>query len=296
MYNTVIIGAGIAGMTASIYLKRANVPFLLIEKSAPGGQINRASNVENYPGFSSIDGPSLAMNIYNQIEKLGIDIRFGEVKKIEIENDQKKVYLDNEIIKCQNIIIATGRKSRELNLENEKGLIGHGVSYCALCDGIFYKDKDVAVVGGGNSAFEEAYYLSTICKKVFLIHRSNNFRASSNIQDKVKKKDNIVIKENLQIKTINEENTYLKSVILSNDEELKIDGLFIYIGSTPDTSFLNNLNIDNDNGYLIVDEDMQTSIKGIYACGDVIDKKVYQLSTAVGEATIAANSIIKNND
>lgn len=296
MYNTVIIGAGIAGMTSAIYLKRANIPFLLIEKSAPGGQINRASNVENYPGFTSIDGPSLAMNVYNQIEKLGINIKFGEVRNIEIKNGEKIVQLDSEIIECQNVIVATGRKSRELNLPNEKGLIGHGVSYCALCDGIFYKDKEVAVVGGGNGAFEEAYYLSKICKKVFLIHRNNNFRASSDIQDKVKNKDNIIIKENLEIKNINEENTYLKSVTLSNNEELNVEGLFIYIGSIPDTSFLSTLNIDNNNGYLIVDSNMKTSINGIYACGDVIDKNVYQLSTAIGEATIAANSIIKNND
>lgn len=295
MYNTVIIGAGIAGMTAAIYLKRANINILLIEKSAPGGQINRSSKVENYPGFESIDGPSLAMNVYNQIEKLGVDIKFGEVKNIEIINDKKIVDLGNEKIECQNIILATGRNARELNLANEKGLIGHGVSYCALCDGCFYKDEEVAVVGGGNSAFEEALYLSNICKKVYLIHRSSNFRAESHLIDKVKNKENIEIKENLVVTKINEENTYLKSINLSNDEVLNIKGLFIYIGNDPDTSFLSNLNMENNNGYLIVDSNMQTSVDGIYACGDVIDKKVYQLATAIGEATVAANSIIQKN-
>lgn len=296
MYNTIIIGAGIAGMTAAIYLKRANISCLVIEKSSPGGQINKASNVENYPGLKSIDGPSLALNIYEQLNKLEVDMKFGEVFKIENKLGKKLIYVNDEILECQNIIVATGRKPRELNLENEKGLIGHGVSYCALCDGIFYKNKDVAVVGGGNSAFEEAYYLSNICKCVFLVHRSSNFRASALNQKKVKAKENIIIKENEQVKKINEKDTYLNSITLSSGEELKVNGLFIYIGSDPDTSFLEGLNIESENGYLVVNENMETNIEGIYACGDVIFKKVYQLTTAVGEATVAASSIIKNND
>ncbi len=296
MYNTIIIGSGIAGMTAAIYLKRANISCLVIEKSSPGGQINKASNVENYPGFKSIDGPSLALNIYEQLTKLEVDMKFGEVSKIENKLGKKLIYVNDEILECQNIIVATGRKPRELNLENEKGLIGHGVSYCALCDGIFYKNKDVAVVGGGNSAFEEAYYLSNICNRVFLVHRSSNFRASALNQKKVKAKENIIIKENEQVKKINEKDTYLNSITLSSGEELKVNGLFIYIGSDPDTSFLEGLNIESENGYLIVNENMETNIEGVYACGDVIFKKVYQLTTAVGEATVAASSIIKNND
>lgn len=296
MYNTIIIGSGIAGMTAAIYLKRANISCLVIEKSSPGGQINKASNVENYPGFKSIDGPSLALNIYEQLTKLEVDMKFGEVSKIENKLGKKLIYVNDEILECQNIIVATGRKPRELNLENEKGLIGHGVSYCALCDGIFYKNKDVAVVGGGNSAFEEAYYLSNICNRVFLVHRSSNFRASALNQKKVKAKENIIIKENEQVKKINEKDTYLNSITLSSGEELPVNGLFIYIGSNPDTSFLEGLNIESENGYLVVNENMETNIEGIYACGDVIFKKVYQLTTAVGEATVAASSIIKNND
>ena len=293
--NTVIIGAGVAGMTAAIYLKRANIPFILIEKSAPGGQINRASIVENYPGIESIDGPSLAMNLYNQISKMEIDIKFGEVKSVEIKENKKIITINDEKIECENIIIATGRNPKELGLENEKYLIGHGVSWCALCDGHFYKDKEVAVVGAGNSAFEESLYLAHICKTVYIVHRSSNFRAEKNLIEKVKNTKNIIIKENVNIKKLNTVGEYLDSITLDNEETLDVKGLFIYIGSVPDVAFLSEIGIKEDNGYLIVNQNMETSIEGIYACGDVISKNVYQLTTAIGEATTAANSIIYKN-
>lgn len=287
--NTVIIGAGIAGVTAAIYLKNAGIPFVLIEKGVIGGQINRASQIENYPGISSIDGPNLAFNLYEQLKKLDIEIKFDEVKRIEIIDNKKYVYLIKEQIECQNIIVATGRKPRELGLENEKKYIGQGISFCALCDGHFFKEKSVAVVGGGDSALEEALYLSNICEKVYLLHRNNHFRAQNTFLEKARNNQKIIIKENVNVVKLNGDKN-LNSIELDNGEILNVNGLFIYIGNIPDVNFLS---LDNENGYIIVDKNMETNIKGIYACGDVILKKTYQLTTAIGEGATAANSIIK---
>lgn len=294
-FNTIVIGAGIAGMTASIYLKRSGIDVLLIEKNVPGGQITRASSVENYPGFMKIEGATLAMNVFEQVQNLGIDIKFADVKKIELNGDKKLIKTENEEYICDNIVIATGRKPKELSLPLEKELTGHGISYCALCDGMFFKDKDVAVVGGGNSAISEALYLSNICHKVYLIHRKDEYRASINLTDKLKCKKNIELIVNSNVTRLNEENDCLKSIIINNDKEIMVSCLFIYIGGSPDISFMDNLNIKTKDGYIITDNNMETNIKGIYACGDVLYKNIYQLTTAVGEATVAASSIIKVN-
>lgn len=294
-FNTIVIGAGIAGMTASIYLKRSGIDVLLIEKNVPGGQITRASSVENYPGFMKIEGATLAMNVFEQVQNLGIDIKFADVKKIELNGDKKLIKTENEEYICDNIVIATGRKPKEISLPLEKELTGHGISYCALCDGMFFKDKDVAVVGGGNSAISEALYLSNICHKVYLIHRKDEYRASINLTDKLKCKKNIELIVNSNVTRLNEENDCLKSIIINNDKEIMVSCLFIYIGGSPDISFMDNLNIKTKDGYIITDNNMETNIKGIYACGDVLYKNIYQLTTAVGEATVAASSIIKVN-
>lgn len=294
-FNTIVIGAGIAGMTASIYLKRSGIDVLLIEKNVPGGQITRASSVENYPGFMKIEGATLAMNVFEQVQNLGIDIKFADVKKIELNGDKKLIKTENEEYICDNIVIATGRKPKEISLPLEKELTGHGISYCALCDGMFFKDKDVAVVGGGNSAISEALYLSNICHKVYLIHRKDEYRASINLTDKLKCKKNIELIVNSNVTRLNEENDCLKSIIINNDKEIMVSCLFIYIGGSPDISFMDNLNIKTKDGYIITDNNMETNIKGIYACGDVLYKNIYQLTTAVGEATVAASSIIKGN-
>ena len=296
-FDYVVVGAGVAGMTAAIYLKRANAKVIIIEKSAPGGQINRTAKIENYPGFESIEGPVLAMNIFNQVNKLGIEYRYGDVINIEDIEDQKIITTDTEEIICKAVIIATGRSPRELGLENEKQLTGRGISWCAICDGIFYKDRKVAVVGGGNSALEEAIYLSNICEEVFLIHRRDEFRADNILVDKIKNKSNIKIMYNSIIKKIHSEDNKLSGLVVETGgslSELKVSGLFIYIGFEPDTKFLKNLSIKLDNGYIVVDTQMRTNIKNIYACGDVIKKEVYQLSTAIGEAATAALSAEKD--
>lgn len=294
LYDVVIVGAGVAGMTAAIYLKRFGFKVLIIEKDSPGGQVNRASIIENYPGFKSIDGPSLAYNIYEQLMSLHIDYKYGNVIEIKANDDKKTVITDHDIFECKAVVIASGRISRKLKINNENELIGRGISYCAICDGLLFKDRDVCVIGGGNSAIEESLYLAKICKSVTIINRSNQLKADLKLVDLIKKHENIKVLYNSVINTINEKNGILESLdIKENDEikHIKTSGLFIYIGSEPDTSFINT--IDKSNNYIIVDKNMETNIKGIYACGDVINKSLYQITTAVGEASIAANSVKK---
>ncbi|NLL44355.1 MAG: FAD-dependent oxidoreductase [Mollicutes bacterium] len=297
--DCLVIGAGIAGMTAALYLKRSNVNVILIEKSAPGGQINMTSKIENYPGFDSIDGPTLAMNIFNQIKSLGVEYRYGNVIDIVDTGKSKIVKTDMDEIECQVVIIATGRIPKELGLENEKQLTGRGVSWCAVCDGFFYKDKKVAIIGGGNCALEEALFLADIAKKVYLIHRRDQFRAELCLQDKINEKKNIEIIFNSNIIELKEKDNKLSEIILETKgkkESLPVDGLFIHVGFKPNLSFIKNLNIKTEDEYIIVDQNMETNIKNIFACGDVIKKDVYQLTTAVGEGAIAATNAKKRID
>lgn len=289
IYDTVVIGSGVAGMTAAIYLKRANLNILLLEKSAPGGQINRTASITNYPGIKEIDGPSLSLNILEQLKSLDIETKYGNVLNI-IDGEIKTIKTDLEEIKTKTVLIATGRNPKELGLEHEKQLTGRGVSWCAICDGPLYKDKTVAVVGGGNSAFEEALYLSTIVKKLYLIHRRDTFRADNILVEKLKEKENVEFILNSTITKLNEKDNHLESIEVNN-KEIKVDGLFIYIGFKPETDIFNNLNLELDDGYILVDKNMKTNIKGIYAAGDVIKKDYYQISTAVGEAATAALTI-----
>lgn len=298
-YDCIIIGSGVAGMTAALYLKRANKNILLIESNVPGGQINRTATIENYPGYKKIDGPTLAMNIFEQMNQLEIPYQYGEVLEIKSTEQEKIVKTKKDEYQCDGIIIATGRVPKELGLENETNLVGHGISWCALCDGTFFKDQDVCVVGGGNSALEEALYLSSICRSVTIIHRRDQFRADKILIDRVKNTSNIRFKYNSVVKTITETKGFLSSVEIENEtncETLECTGLFIYIGSKPATEFIKNINIELDQGYIVVDQSMRTNQKGIYACGDVIKKEVYQITTATAEGAIAAMSFIKDHE
>lgn len=298
-YDCIIIGSGVAGMTAALYLKRANKNILLIESNVPGGQINRTATIENYPGYKKIDGPTLAMNIFEQMNQLEIPYQYGEVLEIKSTEQEKIVKTKTSEYQCDGIIIATGRVPKELGLENETNLVGHGISWCALCDGTFFKDQDVCVVGGGNSALEEALYLSSICRSVTIIHRRDQFRADKILIDRVKNTSNIRFKYNSVVKTITETKGFLSSVEIENEtncETLECTGLFIYIGSKPATEFIKNINIELDQGYIVVDQSMRTNQKGIYACGDVIKKEVYQITTATAEGAIAAMSFIKDHE
>lgn len=290
-YDVIIIGSGIAGMTTAIYLKRGGLNPLIIEESTPGGQLNRISTIENYPGFVKITGPDLTGEIYSQVENLKIDYLFDKVVKTELQGKTKKVITNNHELTCTYLVIATGRLSKKLFSSDEQYL-GKGISYCATCDGPLYKDKNVAVVGGGNSALEEALYLSDICKSVTLIHRRDKFRGEQTLIDKVISKNNIKCVYNSNISEYNIENGKLTSILLDNNQSIDVSGLFISIGSVPSADVFD---VEKDKGFIIVDKNCMTNIENVYACGDVIKKDVYQLTTAASEGTIVAYNIIKKN-
>lgn len=292
-FDCIIIGAGISGMTAAIYLKRYGYNVVLIEKSTYGGQMNQISIIENYPGCDRIDGYTLSQNIYKQVKSLNVPIIYDNVISVIDNNLEKKVLTKDNEYQAKVVILALGRERKMLGLPNEKSLIGSGISFCATCDGAFFKDEDVCVVGGGNSALEEALFLSKFCKNVTIINRSSVLRADAILTNKVKKINNINILYNSVIETLNEEKGQLKSIILKNGEEIKAKGLFIYIGLEANLSFLDNLDLQIDNNSIIVSSLMETNIKGIYACGDCIKKSLYQLVTASSEGAIAASSASK---
>lgn len=296
-YNTVIIGSGVSGMTAAIYLARANVSVCLLEKEVPGGQITRTSVIDNYPGFDSIEGPDLAMNMYKQVTNLGVPYFYTEGLDIVTNNDEYIVKTKDKDISCKNIIIATGRSPRKLGVVGEDKLIGRGISYCAVCDGGLYKDKNVAVIGGGMAALEETLYLSKICSSVTLIHRRDQFRANSELVDDVKLKDNIKVLTDVNVIEFKEVNNQLDSIVVkdldNNTKEIKVQGCFEYIGQIPNTDNFESLGILDQDGYVEVNQNYETKIKNIYAVGDCIKKDLYQIITACNDGAVVANRIAK---
>ena len=294
IYDLIIIGMGISGISAAIYAKRSNLNVLVLDKSMPGGLLNNIENIDNYPGYIHISGPDLAQNLFEQVNSLEIEMKYEEVINIEALQEIKKVKTKTSEYKTKRVLIASGRSQRTLGLPNEKELLGKGISTCALCDGNFFRDKEVAVVGGGNSALQESLYLSRLVKKIYLVHRKNEFTAQPEIIDKVKSTDNIEILYNKNVKEILNNNDRLSGVILNDDTKLDVEGLFIYIGFTPKADFIKDLNITNESGYILVDDKMETKVKGIYASGDIIKKQVYQLVTGASEGAIAAINIINS--
>lgn len=287
-HKVVILGSGIAGMTAGIYLKRGGLDVLVVEDNIPGGVLNEIPSIENYPGYEEISGPDLAINIYNQLTKLGVKILNKKITSIDLNNK-----IINNNIKYEYLVIATGRKSRMLSLEHEKELLGKGISTCALCDGFFYKDKKVAVVGGGSSSLTEALYLSKICKEVIIIHRRDKLTSDKYLIDKVNSTKNIKVLYNSNITKYNQNNSKLTSVIINNKDNLEVEGVFLAIGSTPNSEIFN---VNKENNYIIVDSNYMTNIDKVYAIGDVIKKDYYQLSTASSDAVVAASNIIKREN
>ena len=283
-YKVVILGAGISGMTAAIYLKRGGINPLIIESSVPGGVLNNIPSIENYPGYENISGPDLAMNIYKQVKDLDIKILLKKIDNIDLN---KKIINNN--IEYDYLVIATGRKHRLLGIERENELLGKGISTCALCDGFFYKDKEVIVVGGGSSALTEALYLSNIAKEVTIVHRGNTFTGEKYLIDKVNSTKNIKITFNSNVTSYNINEDKLVSVTINNKDIIKADGVFLSIGSTPNSELFN---VDKDNSYVLVDSNYMTNIEDVYAVGDVIKKKYYQLSTAASDAVVVASTII----
>ena len=294
MYDIIIIGSGIAGLTSAIYALNNKRKVLILESQTYGGQIINSNIINNYPGFLEISGFDLMTNIYNQVKNLGGVIKYEEVLEI---TKNKKVITKNETYEAKSIIVSTGLAPRKLNLENEDKFIGKGISYCATCDGSFYKDKDVMVVGGGNTAIEDVIYLSNICKKVYLVYRRKELRKDVNLTEKVKELSNVEIIYNSNIEKLNGDES-LKSVDIINKDTEKItniiiDGLFVAIGKIPSGNIFKDLLNVTENGYIITDEDCHTNIDGIYAAGDIRKKRLRQLVTAASDGAIAAIEAIK---
>lgn len=295
MYDIIIIGAGPAGMTAAMYAKQARKNILVLEKKTYGGQILKANKVKNYPGFKEISGFEFANNLYTQLTDLNVEIKFEEVLQINSNNDLKEVKTNKSNYISKSIIIASGGTNRKLNLKNEDKLIGKGVSYCTTCDGMFFKDKIVAVYGGGNSAIDGALYLSDICKKVYLIYRGKNLKENIQNIDKLKAKNNIELILNTNIIDLIGQSKLESILIKKEDKEnaLTINGLFIEIGYIPVSEICKNI-IDTDtNGYVISNEDCTTNIEGVFVAGDLRKKQIRQLTTACSDGTIAAINACK---
>lgn len=296
-YDVIVVGSGPAGITSAIYLKRANINVCVMEKSAPGGQLNKSSTIENYPGFEKITGPELAYNFYEQILKLDIPFINEEVIKIEDKTSYKIVETNKKTYTCKGIILALGRKPRSFDNENVSLLEGKGVSYCSLCDGPLFKNQDVSIIGGGNSALEEALYLADICKSVTIINRRDVLRGDKMLVDKVLKKDNINILYNSEVVEFNKKDDFLESLLINTNgklNKLDVKACFIFIGYVPATDFLSNLDILDEKGYIKTDKNLKTDIPFIYACGDTINKQVYQIVTATGEGAVSAISFIND--
>lgn len=294
MYDIVIIGAGPAGLTAAIYALREEKKVVILEKETIGGKITSSSKVENYPGFKSISGMDLANNLYEQVIDLGGEINIEEV--LSIENGKvKKVITDENTYETKSIIIASGSKYKTLNLDNEEDLIGNGISFCTVCDGSFYKNKDVCVVGGANSALNSALYLSKICNKVYLIVRGPKLKGDKKVIDNVLSANNIEVLYNTTVNKYILDNDELVGVeVKSNECEKKLDveGVFLAIGQSPEIDYLNYLIKVDENNYVLASEDCITNIDGIFVAGDVRKKEVRQLTTAVSDGTNAAINAI----
>ena len=296
-YEVIVVGSGPAGITSAIYLKRANINVCIMEKSAPGGQLNKSSTIENYPGFEKITGPELAYNFYEQILKLDIPFINEEVIKIEDKTSYKIVETNKKTYTCKGIILALGRKPRSFDNKNVSLLEGKGVSYCSLCDGPLFKNQDVSIIGGGNSALEESLYLADICKSVTIINRRDVLRGDKMLVDNVLKKDNINILYNSEVVEFNKKDDFLESLLINTNgklNKLDVKACFIFIGYVPATDFLSNLDILDEKGYIKTDKNLKTDIPFIYACGDTINKQVYQIVTATGEGAVSAISFIND--
>lgn len=286
MYDLIIIGMGISGISASIYAKRAGMKVLLLEGGTPGGMINQINEIENYPGFASISGPDLAYSLFDEVTKMDIEYKLEKVLDVSVGND-KKVTTTGGTYKTKYLLIASGRRPRMLGLKNEEKYFGRGISTCALCDGALYKNSDIAVIGGGSSALSEALYLSAIANKVYLIHRRDEFRGEDTLIREVKQKENIELITNNEVVELKEENEKLTGVILKDGQSLDVKGIFIYIGFIPNTDYLKNSGIEMEDDYIIVDSHHETNIKDIYASGDVTKKEIYQLINAASEGAEA---------
>lgn len=296
MYDVIIIGAGPAGMTAALYASRSNLSVLMIERGAPGGQMNNTAEVENYPGFDSIMGPELAYKMYENVEKFGTENAYGIVMGIKDHGSYKEVICDDKSYEAKAVIIATGCEHRKLGVKGEEEFAGRGVSYCAVCDGAFFKNKRLVVVGGGDSAVEEAIYLTQFASEVVIVHRRDELRAQKIIQDRAFANEKISFVWDTVVEEIvgNEMVvTGVKARNVKTDEvsEIEANGVFIYVGLDPLTEPFKKAGITNEAGWIETDQEMRTKIPGVYAIGDVREKTLRQITTAVGEGGIAGQQV-----
>ncbi|MDD6384921.1 MAG: thioredoxin-disulfide reductase [Streptococcus hyointestinalis] len=296
MYDTLIIGSGPAGMTAALYAARSNLKVGIIEQGAPGGQMNNTFEIENYPGYDNISGPELSMKMYEPLEKFKVENIYGIVQKVEVDGDIKRVITEDASYEAKTIVLATGAKYRLLGVPGEEEYTSRGVSYCAVCDGAFFRDQDLLVVGGGDSAVEEAIYLTQFAKSVTIIHRRDELRAQKIIQDRAFANDKIHFIWDSVVKEIKGDETKVSGVLVENvktDElsEHAFGGIFIYVGMNPASHMVSDLGITDENGWVITDTDMTTSVPGVFAIGDVRQKDLRQIATAVGEGAIAGQGV-----
>ena len=292
MYDIVIVGAGTAGMSAAIYGVRSGKKVLLLEEKNYGGQIVNTPEVENYPGIIKTSGFEFATNLFNQAKSLGAEIKYEKALKIEDNGTLKTIVTNKNTYEAKTVIIATGAKNRQLRLENEKTLIGSGVSYCATCDGMFFRGRNVAVVGGGNTALEDAMFLSNYCNKVYIIHRRDKLRGEDKIAKAISEKENIQLVWNSNVIKILGDNQVegitVKNSVDGSEKNIKVSGLFIAVGQEPDNyDFQSVIKLD-EKGYVIAGEDCRTETNGIFTAGDCRTKSVRQLTTAASDGAVAA--------
>ena len=290
IYDCIVIGGGPAGLSSAIYLRRALKSVLLIEKGVFGGQITTSPKVENYPGFKEISGLELGTKMYEQSKELGVETMYGEVSKITKNEDLFQVFVGDKQYQSKVVIYATGASPRKLGVLNEEKLVGSGISYCATCDGAFFKGKTVCVVGGGNTAVDDALYLSNVAQKVYVIHRRDTFRGEPVKVAILKEKENVSCIMNATEKEVIGD-SQVKQIVLNvkgKEQTLDVDGIFVAIGQVPNTTILEDFVPLNDNGYIKTNLQLETSVAGFYAAGDVREKQVRQLTTATNDGTIAS--------
>lgn len=292
MYDTIIIGAGPAGMTAALYAARSNLKVATLEQGAPGGQMNNTSDIENYPGFELISGPDLAMKMYEPLEKLGVENLYGIVVSVEDKGDYKLVKTEDEVYETRTVIIATGAKHRHIGVPGEAEYNSRGVSYCAVCDGAFFRDQDLLVVGGGDSAVEEALFLTRFASSVTIVHRRDELRAQKVLQDRAFANEKISFIWDSVVKEIKGDDIKVRSVAIENVKTGQVTdhafgGVFVYVGLDPVSDFVKNLGITDDAGWIPTDNHMKTAVPGVFAVGDVRQKDLRQITTAVGDGAMA---------
>ena len=298
MYDTMIIGAGPAGMTAALYAARSNLKVALLERGIYGGQMNNTAEIENYPGYARISGPELAEKMFEPLENLGVEHLFGQVEKIEDHGDYKKIITEDEVFETKTVILASGANHRHLGVPGEEEYNSRGVSYCAVCDGAFFRDEDLLVVGGGDSAVEEAIFLTRFAKSVTIVHRRDQLRAQKLLQERAFANEKISFIWDSVVKEIKGDDLRVTSVAFENVKtgqisESDFGGVFIYVGLDPVSDFVKDLGICDEAGWIITDQHMKTASDGIYAIGDVRQKDLRQITTAVGDGAVAGQEVYK---